>query len=136
MSEDFQLDPRLTANTVDLGRWTLSRILLLNAAAFPWLILVPKRPGLKDFHDLAASDLPVVTDEIVRASRLLQTCFEPDKINVAALGNMVAQLHIHVIARFTDDPCWPHAAFGSHDPCTPEDLAARIEVIRAGMATT
>ena len=80
------------------------RVLLTNDATFPWLILVPMRAGLRDFHDVAPADKPALIREIDRASNALQRLHDPDKINVAALGNMVAQLHIHVIARFTTDP--------------------------------
>ena len=108
----FRLHERLAADTVDVLRWPLSRVLLMNDRTYPWLILVPERPGLKDLHDLAPTDHVQVMAEINRASRALQHLCRPDKINVAALGNMVPQLHIHVIARFTSDPAWPRPVWG------------------------
>lgn len=108
----FSLDPKLAADTTPLTRWSLCRVLLMNDSNFPWLVLVPERPGLEDFHDLAPADLADATAEIVRASRALETLFQPHKLNVAALGNVVRQLHIHVVARFTSDAAWPRPIWG------------------------
>jgi diadenosine tetraphosphate (Ap4A) HIT family hydrolase len=124
----FELDPKLAADTSEVARWELCRVLLMNDANYPWLILVPARPGLRDFHDLAAEDLPAMTDEIVRASKALEALFDPVKLNVAALGNQVPQLHIHVIARRADDPAWPKPVWGAA-PARPYDEAARNERI-------
>ena len=107
-SAAFALDRRLAADTVALATWPLCRVLLNRDATWPWLILVPARPGLKDFDDVAPADQPAFLDEIGRASRALKALHAPDKINVAALGNVVAQLHVHVIARFRTDPAWPN----------------------------
>jgi len=124
----FELDPKLAADTVEIARWELCRVLLMNDANYPWLILVPARAGLRDFHDLAADDLPAMTAEIVRASKALEALFDPVKLNVAALGNQVPQLHVHVIARREDDPAWPKPVWGAV-PATPYDEAARNERI-------
>ena len=135
MDEAFTLHERLAADTVEVAGWALSQLLLMKDANFPWLILVPRRPGLRDLHDLAAADLPVMTQEIVRASRLLQDSFEPHKINVAALGNMVPQLHVHVIARFTDDAAWPKPVWGATPAraYSEDELEAPLAVLRATM---
>lgn len=133
---DFVLDPTLAGDTVPLEEWALCRVLLINDARYPWLILVPARAGLRDFHDLAPADLALATTEISRASKALQTVFAPVKINVAALGNMVPQLHIHVIARFEGDDAWPKPVWGVH-PAEPYDeaaLAARIGDLRGAFA--
>lgn len=105
----------------------------MNDASYPWLILVPRRPGLSELHDVAADDMAQLTDEICQASRTLQSSFAPDKINVGALGNMVAQLHIHVIARFRDDPAWPGPVWGARppQPYDTETLAARRAALAA-----
>jgi len=124
----FELDPKLAADTVEIARWELCRVLLMNDANYPWLILVPARAGLRDFHDLAADDLGVMTAEIVRASKALEALFGPVKLNVAALGNQVPQFHVHVIARRQDDPAWPKPVWGAV-PATPYDEAARNERI-------
>ena len=103
----FVLHERLDADTVHVIDWSLCRVLLTNDATYPWLILVPMREGLCDFHDVASADKPALIEEIDRSSNALQRLHDPDKINIAALGNMVPQLHVHVIARFTTDPAWP-----------------------------
>lgn len=130
MLDDFQLDDRLRADTVAVEDWDLSRVLLMNDASYPWLILVPRRAGLRDFHDLVGPDLLRLTAEIVRASNKLIALFpedgKPDKINVAALGNQVPQLHVHVIARFTTDPAWPKPVWGVV-PARPYDKTALAE---------
>ena len=128
----FVLNETLEADTAFVADWPLCRVLLTNDATYPWLILVPMRDGLRDFHDLAQADRPAAMDEIDRASRALQDIHQPDKMNVAALGNMVPQLHIHVIARFTDDPAWPGPIWGKV-PAEPYDdaaLAATVERLR------
>ncbi len=108
----FELDPRLAADTVELARWPLCRVLLMNDANYPWLILVPAKPDLRDIDQLGESDRHVLIDEIARASGILRRIVNPHKLNVAALGNQVAQLHVHVIARFTTDPAWPRPVWG------------------------
>ena len=134
MTDDFQLHEKLAADTIEVERWTFSRVLLMNDSHYPWLILVPQRPGLRDFDDLAEADLPVMTEEILRASRLLKTAFRPDKMNVAALGNQVPQLHIHVIARFTKDAAWPGPIWGVQPakPYTDAELTERLALLRDG----
>ena len=127
----FTLDRNLERDTIPVARWALSRILLMNDANFPWLVIVPERPGLRDLHDLLPNDLATLTDEIVRASRALQGLFKPDKMNVAALGNMVPQLHVHVIARFDNDPAWPKPVWNAlpakpYDPAAAEELVADL----------
>ncbi len=108
----FTLHPRLKADTIPVTSLELCRILLMNDNRFPWLILVPERPALKDLHDLSPEDQVAVMGEIDTASRVLSDIQAPEKINVAALGNMVPQLHIHVIARFTTDAAWPAPVWG------------------------
>ncbi|WP_340117167.1 HIT family protein [Pelagibius sp. 7325] len=133
MTEVFTLHERLAADTVALADWPLCRVLLMKDAGYPWLILVPRRPGLKEFHDMAEADLALATAEICRASRTLQSRFAPDKINIGALGNMVPQLHIHVIARFRNDPAWPGPVWGARpaEPYESGELQERIETLKA-----
>ena len=131
----FELHTQLAADTAFVTDALLCRILLMNDANFPWLILVPRRAGLRDYHNLSADDLAVVNDEIVKTSRVLTALYKPDKINVAALGNMVPQLHIHVIARFTDDVAWPKPVWGvaPAEPYMPEALEARLDELRCAI---
>lgn len=132
----FHLDDRLAGDGLRLTRWALSSVLLMNDANYPWLILVPERPGLHEFHDLAPGDLMAMSDEIARASRALQGLFRPDKINVAALGNQVPQFHVHVVARFTGDPAWPGPVWGAlpRKPYDAEALAERAAALKAAFA--
>lgn len=108
----FTLDSRLAADSIVLGDMLLSRVLLMNDARFPWLILVPRRPNLREFLDLAATERAILMEEIAKASSALKDVTQAEKLNVAALGNMVPQLHVHVIARFAGDPAWPNPVWG------------------------
>lgn len=108
----FLLDPRLDADTIPLGRLALSRVLLMNDARYPWLILVPERDGLAEIIDLPEADRVVLMGEISAASEVLKTLYGPDKLNVGALGNRVRQLHVHVLARFQSDEAWPGPVWG------------------------
>jgi diadenosine tetraphosphate (Ap4A) HIT family hydrolase len=118
MSIDFSLDPRLAADTLPLGDLSLSTIYLMNDSRFPWFILVPRRPGLSEITDLTPEDAAVLMDEVRIAIRVMLALAKPDKVNVGALGNVVAQLHVHVVGRFLSDPAWPGPVWGS-GPATP-----------------
>lgn len=123
----FVLDTRLAADTFVLGDMLLSRVLLMNDARFPWLIIVPRRPALRELTDLASTERSILMEEIARASTALMEATQAEKLNVAALGNQVPQLHVHVIARFVGDPAWPNPVWG-RGQATPyaEDEAARF----------
>lgn len=108
----FTLHPRLEADTIFIGELGLSRVLLMNDARFPWLILVPRRADLREMSDLAADDQATLMGEINSVSHVLQRLIHPHKLNVAAIGNIVAQLHIHIVARFEDDAAWPAPVWG------------------------
>lgn len=125
----FELDPRLAADTVELDRWKLCRVLLMNDANYPWLILVPQREGLRDFDEVTGADRATLDAEITRACAALRAMFKPHKLNVASLGNAVAQLHVHVIVRQTTDPAWPKPVWGVA-PAKPYALAAITEFKR------
>jgi diadenosine tetraphosphate (Ap4A) HIT family hydrolase len=133
---DFALDERLAADTAEILCWPLSLVLLMNARQWPWLILVPRRQGLREIHDLASADRVQLVEEIARAGRCLDRLFKPTKINVGALGNLVPQLHVHVVARSADDPVWPRPVWGAMapEPCSPDMLQARIAQLRAALA--
>jgi diadenosine tetraphosphate (Ap4A) HIT family hydrolase len=108
----FALDPQLQSDTFPIGRFALSHVLLMNDARFPWLILVPQRPDMVELIDLSEEERQQAMREISFACEGLKRLFRPDKLNVAALGNQVRQLHIHVIARFVSDAAWPRPVFG------------------------
>lgn len=108
----FVLHPRLAADTHAMGDLPLCRVLLMNDARFPWLILVPRRAGLHEMTDLPPEDATAMMGEIRLVSKALRDTLSPDRINVAAIGNMVDQLHVHVIARTMSDPAWPGTVWG------------------------
>jgi len=111
----FQLDARLAADTAFVAEWQLCRVLLMDDAQFPWLVLVPRREGLVELDDLAERDRAWLMREITRAMKLLRGAVECDKLNVGALGNIVRQLHVHVVARREGDAAWPGPVWG-HGP--------------------
>jgi diadenosine tetraphosphate (Ap4A) HIT family hydrolase len=108
----FTLHPTLADDTVEVTRLPLSRLLLMNDRTFPWLIVVPERPGLRELFELEPAARALLMEEVALASTVLRDLYQPHKINVAALGNQVDQLHVHVIARFHHDPAWPRPVWG------------------------
>ncbi len=108
----FQLDERLANDTVPVGDMPLSLVLLMKDARFPWAVLVPRRACLVEFHDLTPADRRALAEETAAVSAALQKLTGATKMNVAALGNIVSQLHIHVVARNQDDDAWPRPVFG------------------------
>jgi diadenosine tetraphosphate (Ap4A) HIT family hydrolase len=124
----FELDPTLGADTLPVTALELSVALLMNDRAVPWLILVPQRPGLRELHDLPAAERGLLMEEIALASRVLERRYRPDKLNVGALGNRIAQLHIHVVARFRADRAWPAPIWGS-GPVEPYPPGAAAEAV-------
>jgi diadenosine tetraphosphate (Ap4A) HIT family hydrolase len=113
MNSAFALHPRLAADCFVLGEMPLSRLLLSKDSRFPWCILVPRRDGLRELHDLSAAEGALLFAEIDRVSRALIATCGAHKLNVGALGNLVPQLHIHVIARQPDDAAWPGPVWGT-----------------------
>jgi diadenosine tetraphosphate (Ap4A) HIT family hydrolase len=109
----FTLHERLRADTLEITRLRLSRVLLMNDSSFPWLILVPEREDSREIYDLEEKDRAVLIEEITLAARIIRHLYKPDKINVGALGNLVPQLHIHVIGRFESDRAWPGPVWGA-----------------------
>jgi diadenosine tetraphosphate (Ap4A) HIT family hydrolase len=109
----WTLDPRIEVDTVAIGDLALCRLRLMNDASYPWVLLVPRRTGAVEIAELDADDRTQLMDEIVAVSRALKTITGCDKINVASLGNVVPQLHVHVIARSQGDAAWPKAVWGA-----------------------
>jgi diadenosine tetraphosphate (Ap4A) HIT family hydrolase len=112
----WSLHPQLAQDTVPVGDLTLSRVLLANDANYRWLILVPRRAGLVEFIDLEENTQIQLLGEIAAAARALKSITECDKLNIAALGNQVPQLHVHVIARRHSDAAWPKPVWGAAPP--------------------
>ncbi len=115
-TETFTLDPTLAKDTVEITKLDICRVLLMRDRTYPWLILVPAIAQLRDLDDLAPEQREIVMNEVDRVSKVIKAQFKPYKMNVAALGNVVEQLHIHVIARFQGDPAWPAPVWGVHPP--------------------
>ena len=128
MQADFALDPRLDADTIPIGDLPLSSVLLLNDARFPWFVLVPRRPGLSEITDLSEEDSAVLMGEIRIAARVMLDLSKPDKVNLGALGNVVPQLHVHVVGRFRSDPAWPGPVWG-HGARTPYPAHAAAALV-------
>ena len=109
---DFILHSKLAADTFEVLSLEVSQLLLMNDARYPWLILVPQVSGMRDLHNLSTKQYQAVTQEIVQVSEVVESLAQAHKMNVGALGNMVPQLHIHVIARQTNDAAWPAPVWG------------------------
>lgn len=125
----FKLHPQLEKDGITLGTFPLCRLLLMNDANYPWFILVPQREDLREIHELTEADLYLLMHESVTLARALTTIFKPHKLNIAALGNLVPQLHVHHIVRHEDDPAWPAPVWGKL-PAKPYE-AVRIQAIQA-----
>jgi diadenosine tetraphosphate (Ap4A) HIT family hydrolase len=125
MAEDFVLDQRIEDTSVPVADWPLCQIRLKDDARFHWLLLLPRRAGVVELTDLDEIDYGQLAAEMRAATRLLQEVAGPDKVNVATLGNVVAQMHVHVIARFRSDPAWPDPVWcrGAAAPYPPHALA-------------
>lgn len=114
--EGFKLHERLQADTIALGRSALCEIRLMNDSAWPWVLLVPRRPGIREIYQLPAADQQQLVVESSRLGQGMMDLFGGDKLNVAALGNMVPQLHLHHIVRFEGDLAWPGPVWGKLPP--------------------
>ena len=129
MPSTFTMVSQLAADTIPVGDLALSSVLLMDDARFPWFILVPRRPGLTELTDLSDEDAATLMSETRIATRVVLDLARPDKVNVGALGNLVPQLHVHVIGRFRSDPAWPGPVWGqgSRAPYPAHAAAALVE---------
>jgi diadenosine tetraphosphate (Ap4A) HIT family hydrolase len=112
----FELHPQLEKDSIPIGCFRLCQLLLMNDSQYPWFILVPERENIREIHELDNTDRHVLWDESAQLSRTLTKLFKPDKLNIAALGNQVQQLHVHHIVRYTHDPAWPAPVWGKLPP--------------------
>lgn len=133
----WSLDETLAADTTAVGDLALSRLLLSNDANYPWLILVPRRPQARELVDLDRADRYQLLDEIALVSEALTAVTACHKLNVAAIGNVVAQLHVHVVARTTADPAWPRPVWGAVPPrpWAPDARARFLAALSGRLAT-
>ena len=123
---DFQLHPQLSGDTQWLGDLPLCRVLLANDSRYPWLILVPKRASTRELYELSEAQQQQFMRESSAVSQLMASELAADKINIAALGNMVPQLHVHHVARFTSDDAWPDPIWGKLPALAYAELAAEV----------
>lgn len=128
MTGHFELHPRLAADAVLVGKLPLSLLLLFNEARYPWFILVPRRQDVSEIYQLSEADQQQLWRESALLARSLMHSFHADKINIGALGNLVPQLHVHHVARFTSDPAWPGPVWGHSDlePYEKQGIAERV----------
>ena len=127
----WSLHPQLAADTVPVGDLPLSHVLLANDANYPWLILVPRQPGVVELIDMDENEQVQLLGEVAAAARTLKSITECEKLNIAALGNQVAQLHVHVIARRHSDAAWPKPVWGvappaAYDPTVRDGLIGAL----------
>ena len=134
---NWQLHPQLADDTTPVIELPLCEVRLMDDANHPWLVLVPRVAGITEIIDLDPAQRLQLSEEIDTACRALRTLFKPDKLNVAALGNMVPQLHMHVIARYRSDIAWPRPVWGAANarPYAPEELIERINALRKALGS-
>ena len=131
----FTLDPRLQQDCLVVGDFALCRLLLMNDAQFPWFILVPRREEVSELFQLDSDDQRLLWQETAALAETLKDTFAADKMNVASLGNMVSQLHMHVIVRRREDAAWPAPVWGKlpAQPYSAEQLAAVLARLRMAL---
>jgi len=136
--DEFNLHPRLASDCHPLGDLPLSRVLLLDDSRYPWLILVPRRPDIREIYQLDATDRESLLEESCQVGEFMMRAFKGEKLNVGALGNLVPQLHLHHIVRNSSDPAWPGPVWG-HSAAVPykrQMLAERLQMLREGLSIT
>ena len=126
---NFELHPDLKRDGIVIGQFPLCLVLLINDSAYPWFVLVPQRVGIKDAIDLDPSDYRQLSEESRLFSIALKQIFSAEKLNIAALGNMTPQLHVHHIVRYSSDGAWPNPIWGFQPltPYTPAEIEAIVE---------
>nr|WP_284691445.1 HIT family protein [Pinirhizobacter soli] len=131
------LDPRLAADTVPVAELALCSVRLMDDARFGWLVLVPRQEGLVEVTDLPADERELMWQEVELAGEALREVFPCDKLNIGALGNIVRQLHVHVVARREGDAAWPGPVWGSGvaEPYTPAERQARVAELAAVLSS-
>jgi diadenosine tetraphosphate (Ap4A) HIT family hydrolase len=131
----WSLHPQIARDTVPLGDLALSRVLAMNDANYPWLVLVPRRPDVVEIIDLDDAARAELMTEIARVCAALKAHTDCDKLNVAAIGNVVPQLHVHLVARRKDDSAWPRPVWGAAParPYAAADLEAFIAALRRSL---
>lgn len=130
MMNPFQLHPRLQQDCFTVGQFALSRILLMNDSHYPWCILVPQRPDIKEIYELSQADRQQLMDESCLLAKAMVDLYQPDKLNIAAIGNLVPQLHLHHVARYQTDIAWPGPIWGKFPVCAYTGQVAESQIAR------
>ncbi|MGL4269726.1 MAG: HIT domain-containing protein [Plesiomonas sp.] len=131
---DFQLHPQLAADTTCLGHYPLSEVLLCREGQLPWIILVPRQKAIREIFELSDEDQIQLLRESSAVSRVISALYQPDKLNIAAIGNMVPQLHLHHVGRFSHDSVWPAPIWGRLTASWRSDEQQRAETIKLQQA--
>ncbi len=128
LEKGWALHPRLAKDSVGIGPSVLSAVRLVKDARYPWIILVPRRPKMREFVELQDNEQSLLLEEIRRCCELFNALHKPTKINIAMIGNIVPQLHVHVVARFRGDAAWPRPVWGIGEsvPYAKDELDARV----------
>jgi diadenosine tetraphosphate (Ap4A) HIT family hydrolase len=131
---DFRPDPAFEAGSVVAAEWPLCHVRLQDDARFPWLILIPRVEGVEELEDLSVEQRAMLMEETVRAGALVRALGEVEKLNVGAIGNVTAQLHIHVVGRRRDDGLWPDPVWGRGPAVAyaDDERARRLEIVAGG----
>jgi len=129
----FTLHPRLKQDCIAIGRFELCRLLMMNDSQYPWFILVPERANLQEIYQLSKADRELLTEESSYLAENLAELYKADKMNIAAIGNMVPQLHIHHVVRYRVDKAWPAPVWGKFaaEPYTDRQIADNLTRIKA-----
>jgi len=137
VSPVFKLHPDLARDGIPIGDFPLSRLLMINDAAYPWFVLVPRVPDIKDAYQLDLEDHQQLTEESRALCKALMAGFAGQKMNVAALGNMTPQLHVHHIVRFKTDPAWPGPIWGRQamTPMSDAQVAVRTGILKTVLSS-
>lgn len=133
----FSLHPRLAADSAYVGDFALCQLRLAGADFGPWLLLIPRVSGIEEIHHLSPSDQQILWQESTLVASCLESLFAPDKLNIAAIGNLVPQLHLHHVARFRDDAVWPNPIWGhlQATPRSPSQQTALVSQFREALVT-
>jgi diadenosine tetraphosphate (Ap4A) HIT family hydrolase len=128
----FQLHPRLKQDCITIGRFELCRLLMMNDSQYPWFILVPERADLQEIYQLSKAERELLTEESSYLAENLAALYKADKMNIAAIGNRVPQLHIHHIVRYQSDKAWPAPVWGKYDavPYSERQIADTLVLIK------
>ena len=134
--ENFTIDQRLISDSSLVTILNLCQVRLHHNAAFPWILLIPMQNNISEIIDLSSTNQQLLLQEICVISKIMQKIYKPKKLNIANLGNMVPQLHVHVIARYENDGAWPNPVWNSGvtDTYEPQMLIKQIEIIKATFA--